>query len=193
MNVLLFSGSPRKKGHTAELSSILVNRLAENNITVDLINCYQTPVAPCTDCRYCWKHPSCSIDDAMTEIYRKIDAADIFIFAAPVYFFSLPAPMKMIVDRLQCCWAAVKRGDSVPSDTPRYGAGILTGGAPAFPDQFSGTERVIEAVFRDLHAESLGFITLSATDRFSPGSDKSAEIEVLELAEKILETGRIIR
>lgn len=129
----------------------------------------------------------------MTEIYRKIDAADIVIFAAPVYFFSLPAPMKMYVDRLQCYWAAVKRENSVPSGKPRYGAGILIGGAPAFPDQFSGAKRVVEAVFHDLHAESLGFVTLSDADRFAPGSIRSTETEVLELAEKILETGSIIR
>ncbi len=82
---------------------VLRSLLAKCDATV--IDCFERAVAPCDDCRACYKQDSCSKRD-MDDIYRLIEDADRLIFLTPVYNRSFPAPMKAMIDRLQCYWAA---------------------------------------------------------------------------------------
>ena len=43
----------------------------------------------------------CVIDDDMNEVRKHLDAADELIVVCPVYFASVPAQMKALLDRLQ--------------------------------------------------------------------------------------------
>lgn len=42
----------------------------------------------------------------MDDIYEALEAATRIVFISPVYNRSFPAPMKAMIDRLQCYWAA---------------------------------------------------------------------------------------
>ncbi|MFW6312128.1 MAG: flavodoxin family protein, partial [Nanoarchaeota archaeon] len=80
---------------------------------IEVINAYEENISPCIDCRYCWKNRGCSIKDNMQDIYNKIDEADNIIIASPVYFHTVPGPLKIIIDRCQVYWAGVLRGDKL--------------------------------------------------------------------------------
>ncbi len=80
MKTLILTGSPRKKGHTAELTEYLAARL-DGEVEVLSLD-HRTDIMPCRDCRYCFTHRACCIQDPMQEIYQKLDEADRILFAA---------------------------------------------------------------------------------------------------------------
>ncbi len=105
-------GSPRKNGATAKVLSLL-----GDDVTV--IDCFARAVAPCDDCRGCYTHDGCVKHD-MDDVYDAIEQADRLVFLTPVYNRSFPAPMKAIIDRLQCYWAArFIRGIRPPIEKPK--------------------------------------------------------------------------
>ena len=189
MKTVIFFGSPHKNGETKEMLNILLESLGSKAGEIEIIDCYQTEVNPCTDCRYCWKNRGCSIQDDMQDIYRKIDEADTFIVAAPVYYHSVPGKMKILIDRLQIYWAGIPRGDK-PKNNTKSGAGLLTGGAPPFPNQFLGTEIVLQGVFSALSAENLGIVTFPDTDKMRVSESKEVKTSIRKLAEKLIQRSR---
>lgn len=109
-------GSPRRDGATGVLLRLLYERLG-GDITV--IDSFKRAVAPCDDCRGCHRTVGCVKRD-MDAVYTTIEQADRLVFLTPVYNRSFPAPLKAIIDRLQCYWA--KRfihGVKPPVDKPK--------------------------------------------------------------------------
>ncbi|NQT58350.1 MAG: flavodoxin family protein [Bacteroidetes bacterium] len=181
MKTLVFFGSARKHGETKAMLDILLESMSDKAGDVEIIDCYNTDVKPCIDCRYCWEHRGCSIKDTMQDIYQKIDAADNIIIASPVYYHSVPGKVKMLIDRLQIYWAGIPRGDK-PKTNCKKGVGLLTGGAPSFPNQFLGSELVLEGVFTALSADNLGIVTFSNTDKMKVSESEEIRILIKELA-----------
>ena len=118
------------------------------------------------------------------EIYRKLEEADCVILAAPVYFHSVPAPMKTVIDRCQVYWAKAVRGD-MKDQKKRTGAILLTGGAPAFPEQFVSAVPPLKCLLDDLNAECLDVIAISDSDHKSLSDWPEAEERIRALAARI--------
>ncbi len=181
MKTLILTGSPRKKGHTAELTAYLADRLEGEVEILSLDN--RKDITPCRDCRYCFTHKSCSIQDPMQEIYHKLDEADQIVFAAPVYFYNIPGSMKAVLDRLQVYWAAVVRGDR-PSEN-RKGGIILVGGAPESVHQFSGAVQTFQYMLGDLGAKCEGVVTMGGSDRTGLCDRPDVQKKLDELASRL--------
>lgn len=179
MNTLVFYGSAREKDNNTR--ALLDTFLEELGGEIRIIDAYRTPVKPCIDCRMCWKKRACSIDDTMQEIYRSIDQADHIIFATPVYFYSVPGPLKNIIDRMQLYWAGHRRGD-LPKEKTKKGAILMVGGAPSFPDQFLGGELVMKRALKDVQAVCLGMVSASNTDREPVAQNEAVKAAARELA-----------
>lgn len=161
MKTLILTGSARKKGHTAELVNYLTERLSGDVEILPLYN--RKDIEACRDCRYCFTHRECCIEDPMQEIYQKLEAADRIVIAAPVYFYNLPGSMKVVLDRLQVYWAARVQGEGLPME--KKGGMLLVGGAPEFEGQFTGTIQTVECMLGDLGATCVGVVTMGGTDR----------------------------
>lgn len=124
MKTMILEGSARRRGRTAELVEFLRLRLPGE---VTVVRAYDTPVSPCRDCRYCLSHPGCAVKDEMQDLYPAIEGCDNLIIASPLYFHSVPAPLKTIIDRLQPYWAATVRGGR-RSDLHQAGRAAAGGG-----------------------------------------------------------------
>ena len=73
----IMNGSPRKNGDTVSLINKLTKQL---NGEYKIVDAYYLDISACIDCRYCWNHDGCSINDSMTEICDYIvDCDDIVI------------------------------------------------------------------------------------------------------------------
>jgi len=186
IKTLVFFGSARRNGETRAMLTILLESLGDRAGKVEIIDSYQTEIQPCVDCRYCWKTRGCSIKDEMQGIYQKIDEADTIVIATPVYYHSVPGKLKILIDRLQIYWAGIPRGDK-PKVTSKNGIGLITGGAPPFPNQFFGTELVLEGVFSALSAKNIGIVTFPDTDKKSAEESGELRLSIQKLAEKIPE------
>ena len=65
-------------------------------------------VAPCNACYYCKNSGGkCAIPDDMAEILDKLQAADVIVMASPVYFYSIGAQMKAVIDRSVARWTNI--------------------------------------------------------------------------------------
>lgn len=160
MKTLIFNGSARKNGRTVEMINFMLEHLPGE---VESIRCYDLKISPCVDCRSCMKKPGCAIKDEMQDIYKKIDSCQNVVFAAPVYFHSVPAPMKTMIDRLQPYWAAQVRQDKHLVSAKKSGV-ILAGGAPGFENQFLPSRMLLNGVFGDLNASCQGVVAMDGAD-----------------------------
>jgi putative NADPH-quinone reductase len=100
--ILAFNGSPRRTGNSATLLDNFMKGAAKNMGMNEIVHAHQLNIKPCTGCLRCNILKRCSVqDDDWIELSGKILAADVLVFATPVYFHHLPAPLKMIVDRFR--------------------------------------------------------------------------------------------
>jgi len=61
---------------------------------------------PCLGCGACSTTGQCIVRDGMQEVYEAVRWADTLLVACPVYFASVSAQLKTVIDRFQCAWAA---------------------------------------------------------------------------------------
>jgi multimeric flavodoxin WrbA len=99
MRLLGIVGSPRKNGNTEILVKEALKVATEAGWQTDLFLMSEKEVAPCQHCGTCHKTGACQIQDNMQELYKLMDQADGIIFASPVYFGTVTAQMKAIMDR----------------------------------------------------------------------------------------------
>ena len=130
MNRVIVVGSPRVEGRSALLADALFNACIDEcpEDGVSIVTVASTQVGPCMGCDACrepldeapagleegdplFPHPAvaasdaalhqCVIADDMPEVRKHLDAADELIVVTPVYFASVPAQLKCLLDRLQ--------------------------------------------------------------------------------------------
>lgn len=100
MNILILSGSPRKGGNTELLVEAFVKGAAEHH-QVEVVSVRDYKVNPCLGCNACFnsKDNTCAQKDDMAQIYEKMAKADMLVIASPVYFYSISAQLKAVIDR----------------------------------------------------------------------------------------------
>lgn len=107
--VLILSGSPRKGGNSDLLCDEFMRGAAETGNEVEKIRVAAKKVAPCSGCYYCTKNNGkCIHKDDMAEILQKMIDADVLVLASPVYFYSINAQLKAVIDRTVARWLEVK-------------------------------------------------------------------------------------
>ena len=104
MNILLFNGSPRKRGNTDLLLERIEQGIHRGGQLAEHINLTQLDIHPCTGCGHCEKEGQCVFQDDMTPLYEKIDAAHRIVIGSPIYFYGVTAQAKAFIDRLQALW-----------------------------------------------------------------------------------------
>ena len=61
----------------------------------------------CTGCGVCNGTQKCVQRDDMTEIAEKMIKADVIVLASPVYFYTISAQLKTMIDRLNFCYTLI--------------------------------------------------------------------------------------
>lgn len=169
MKTLILNGSPRKKGDTVSLINEMVSRLEGD---VYHFSAYYDNVAPCIDCRYCWKNEGCAIDDDMQQIYILLDEVDNVILASPIYFSELTGPLLGMLSRLQIYYAArMIRGDKDFKLKRKKGVLILVGGGDG---SFEPAFKTAKVLFRQMNVELIDTILSHNTNTTSAIKDHSA-------------------
>lgn len=104
MKTISFLGSPRRNGNTAALLSRVLDGIYHNDNTAreDYIFLHEKNIKPCNGCNSCKmeKNGMCIIKDDMTDIYAGIGKSELVILATPIYWWSVTAQMKLMIDRL---------------------------------------------------------------------------------------------
>lgn len=107
-SVLILSGSPRKGGNSDLLCDEFLRGAQEAGHSVEKIFLRSKKIASCNACYYCKKSGGqCALKDDMSEILDKMQAADVIVMASPVYFYSIDAQMKAVIDRSVARWTNI--------------------------------------------------------------------------------------
>lgn len=102
MKVLGIVGSPRKNGNTDTVVQKVLEGVAESGAETETIYINDLNFKGCQGCGFCNVMPECKIKDDMTEVYKKIEEADGFVFGSPIYFLQFSGQMRLFLDR---CYA----------------------------------------------------------------------------------------
>lgn len=98
--VLVLSGSPRRNGNSDLLCDQFVKGAIESGNQAEKIFLKDKNINYCTGCGACFiKKGACSQKDDMAGILEKMIAADVIVFATPIYFYTMNGQMKTLIDR----------------------------------------------------------------------------------------------
>ena len=106
--VLILSGSPRKNGNSDILCNEFARGAAEAGHEVEKIRIAEKKIGYCHACHACRGTGVCAIKDDMAEIMQKMIDCDVMVLASPVYFYSIDAQLKAVIDRSVARWTEVK-------------------------------------------------------------------------------------
>ncbi len=157
MLVLGLMGSPRKKGNTDFLLSAFMDEVEKKGAKTRIINICDKNIEPCKEYTTCERKGTCPIkDDMESEIYPLLREADIIVPASPVFFYSVTAQLKALVDRTQALWARKYRLNLTdPKRNTRKGF-MLSLGATKGKNLFVGIDLLAKYFFDAVGAKPAG-------------------------------------
>jgi len=105
MRILGIYGSPRKDGNTSLLLKELLKGAKEKGAKTTEIFVCDLHILPCIEDYSCAQTGKCCLQDDMQGIYTQLTEHDSIIVAAPIFFYSVNAQTKTLIDRSQAFWA----------------------------------------------------------------------------------------
>lgn len=101
MKIVVITGSPRKNGNSFAMTDAFIKEAEQKGHTVSRFDAAFLKIGGCHACMTCYKTgKACSFDDDFNLIAPAILEADAVVFTMPVYWYSIPAQIKGVIDRL---------------------------------------------------------------------------------------------
>ncbi len=159
--VLVLQGSPRERGNSATLAKQVAIGAQEAGAEVESIYLHSLEIRPCDACDLCGENGGkCVIEDDMQALYPKIAAADVIVFASPIYWFTYSAQLKLCIDR----WYAFESAPESPSRGKQVGVVLTYGDSDEHTSGAINAIHTFESMFRYLRGEIIGVVHASASD-----------------------------
>ena len=99
--IVVITGSPRKQGNSFAMTDSFVKAAEAKGHTVTRFDTSFMNIGFCHDCETCFKTgKACSFDDDFNLMAPSILEADAVVFSMPVYWYSIPAQIKSVIDKL---------------------------------------------------------------------------------------------
>lgn len=162
MNVIGICGSPRRGGNSEKLLDEALRGARSAGAKTKKLILNELNFKPCQACGGCDKTGRCVIRDDMSLVYKHMDAADRVIISSPIYFGSVSAQLKMMIDRFQCEWV---RRFVLGSTEGREKKGIflcVSGGSRI--KLFNNARKVVRIFFKSIGAAYCGEVFCAGTD-----------------------------
>ena len=129
MKILGICGSPRRGGNTEVLLKEALKGAEEVGVEVEEIFLRDKTISPCLEIYGCKEDGRCVIEDDFHEVAEKMVRADALILASPIFFYTVSAHTKMLMDRCQSIWVKryLLKRPIAPGKSRRKGAFISVG------------------------------------------------------------------
>lgn len=99
--IVVITGSPRIDGNSFAMTDAFIRAAEEKGHSVTRFDAAQKNVGGCHACETCYKTgKACSFDDDFNEIAPALLEADVVVFSMPVYWYSIPAQIKAVIDKM---------------------------------------------------------------------------------------------
>ncbi len=109
--VLILSSSPRKGGNSDTLCDRFLEGAAKAGHQVEKVFLGDRDIRYCTGCGACVKTGQCPQKDDMEGLLERMVQADVLVMATPVYFYTMAAQMKTLIDRTCARYQEIKGKD----------------------------------------------------------------------------------
>ncbi len=97
--VLVLSASPRRGGNSDLLCDEFTKGAQDAGNNVEKIFLCDKQINFCKGCEVCNNTHKCVQKDDMEEILNKMINSDVIVLSTPVYFYTMDAQMKTLIDR----------------------------------------------------------------------------------------------
>lgn len=99
--VVVITGSPRKNGNSFAMTESFIKAAQEKGHSVTRFDAAMMEIGSCHACETCFSTgKACTFDDDFNKIAPAILEADALVFTMPVYWYSIPAQIKGVIDRI---------------------------------------------------------------------------------------------
>ena len=99
--IVVITGSPRKNGNSFAMTDAFIRAAQQKGHSVTRFDAAMMQIGGCHACETCYKTgKACSFDDDFNTIAPAVLEADAVVFTMPVYWYSIPAQIKGVIDRL---------------------------------------------------------------------------------------------
>ncbi|QTA78359.1 NADPH-dependent FMN reductase [Desulfonema limicola] len=148
-------GSPRRKGNTAELMKQAVSGARDEGAQVEEIFLRDQKMSPCLEIYKCKEEGQCAIKDDFQKVLDILMASDGLILASPIFFYTVSAHTKILMDRCQSCWVKKYWIDKVPFGkwTAKRKGLFISAGATKGKKLFDGALLTVKYFFDVLDME----------------------------------------
>ena len=161
MKIVIINGSARR-GNTLTAIDAFIKGASEKN-EIEIIQPDRLHIAPCKGCGACQCYKGCIDQDDTNPTIDKITAADVILFATPVYWWGMSAQLKLIIDKCYCRGLQLKN--------KKVGT-IVVGGSPVDSIQY----KLIDKQF-DCMAKYLSWDMIFQKSYYATASDELAELQ----------------
>ena len=104
IKIVAIYGSPRRKGNTATLLREAIRGARESGAVVEEVVLRDQKISPCLEIYGCKETGECAIKDDFQKVRDLILEAQGLILASPIFFYSVSAHTKILMDRFQSLW-----------------------------------------------------------------------------------------
>ena len=155
VKILAIHGSPRRKGNTARLLREAVRGARDEGADVEEVVLRDLKISPCLEIYGCRKAGRCAIQDDFQPLYDQLLACRGLMLASPIFFYSVSAHTKSMIDRCQSLWVKkywIEESKMVLREPRRRGL-FISVGATRGPRLFDGTLLTLRYFFDVLDME----------------------------------------
>lgn len=177
--ILVLLGSPRKRGNSTALAEQIIKGAESGGAGIETVYLHEQDISACQACYACQQPDSkkCAIDDDMQAIYPRLIDADVWVFASPVYWFSMSAQTKLALDR--CFALPAYKKDAFKGK--QIAVAMSYGDTDPFTSGCINALRTFQDAARYIGAEMVGMVYGSAEE---PGEIKENR-ELMHQAEML--------
>ncbi len=181
--ILIVVGSPREKGNSATLAEQVARGAKDSGAFVESFNLSKLVINPCNACEACRKENAkgCVLDDDMKILYPKLTAAVAIVIASPIYWFSVSAQTKILIDRF---FGLGEHPNNVLKGK-KFGIVLTYADADPFISGAGNAIRMYQDMFRYVGAEIAGMVYGSAWKAGEIAGNKEVMQQAYELGAKL--------
>jgi multimeric flavodoxin WrbA len=159
-DLVIIQGSPRPDGNCGILAGWAAEAAADTGRTSRVIYPHDLDIHCCIGCYQCYNTGTCVFDDDMQGIIDAIRGARLIVICTPVYTNTVPAGLKLVIDRMQAFHAEqTLNGVTVGKKGILFSVAGRKG-----EDNFTCITKVILPFFRNLGIEPAGKVLIDSTD-----------------------------
>jgi len=185
MKIVGICASPRKNGNTDTLLEKVLAGAKDQGAETEKIVLSDQKILPVSEKEYesVTGEGFSVVQDDMNMVFRKIEECDALVMASPIFFGSISAQAKIMIDRFQCVWLARNTLKKEIFRKEKKGV-FVSVEATNREDFFQNAKSIVRHFFATINVKYAG-------ELFCPGVDAKGKVqEKPEVLKEAYELGR---